>query len=270
MRQLKAIIFDVDGTLANTEETHRQAFNIAFRDFDLGYEWSPREYAGLLSISGGRERIYAYLKAHSIELKGDLNLREFALRIHKRKSEIYREKLIAGHIGLRSGVLRLLNEANQQGIRLGIATCTSKFNVETLLQNALGQDALARFDTIVTSDIVPDKKPSPVAYQYALADLGLTPVDCIAIEDTPNGNRSARACGLKTVITTHTFTIDNNFNDASLVLDQLGEPGQPFSIITGNAYGKSYVDVALLKKILLEDNTDQTNIQVTNLAVTAK
>ncbi len=270
MQQLKAIIFDVDGTLANTEETHRQAFNAAFREFDLGYEWSEREYADLLSISGGRERIYAFLKAHTIELKGDLNLREFALRVHQRKSEIYREKLIAGHIGLRSGVARLLNEAEQLGIKLGIATCTSKFNVETLLQNALGIDALSRFATIVTSDVVPDKKPSPVVYQYALADLGLTQENCIAIEDTPNGNRAAIATGLKTVITTHAFTIDDDFNGACLVIDQLGEPGRPFSVIAGNAHGKSYIDIALLKKILFEDHAEQTSIRVNSQAATAK
>ena len=249
MNQLKAIILDVDGTLANTEEIHRQSFNAAFDEFGLGRNWSEQEYADLLLISGGRERIYTWLKSQDAALKGDLDLREFSLRIHERKSEIYREKLVAGHIGLRSGVARLLNEAGQEGIRLGIATCTSRQNVETLLNNALGAGAIDRFGTVVTCDIVTDKKPSPVVYQYALAELGLIPAECLAIEDTTNGNRAALATGLKTVITTHAFTVNEDFSGASLVLDQLGEPGQPFSILAGDAFGYSYVDMALLRRI---------------------
>ncbi len=252
MHSLKAIIFDVDGTLANTEETHRQSFNSAFTEFGLGYHWSEQEYAELLSISGGRERITAYLKAREFKHKSDPELREFALRLHQRKSEIYRESLVAGHVGLRNGVMRLITEARQRDVKLGIATATSRSNVETLLQNNLGKDALAQFDAVVTSDIVKDKKPSPAVYQFAIAELGLTPETCIAIEDTTNGNKAARAAGLKTVITTHAFTIDNDFTGASLVINQLGEPDMPFSVISGNSFGASYVDTRLLKNLINE------------------
>jgi len=258
MAQLKAIIFDVDGTLANTEEIHRQAFNAAFTEFGLEYSWSEQEYIQLLSISGGKERIYAYLKEKNITPNNEHNLHEYSLIIHKRKSEIYREKLIAGHIGLRNGVERLLNEAANEGIRLAIATCTSISNVETLLKNALGPDALSCFDAIVTSDIVTDKKPSPVVYQFALAELGLRPSDCIAIEDTHNGNLAALETGLKTVITTHPLTQDNNFTGASLILDQLGEPDNSFTVSAGNSYGANYVDIGLFEKILSEENANAT------------
>lgn len=254
MAQLKAIIFDVDGTLANTEEIHRQSFNKAFQEFDLEFNWSEQEYTRLLSISGGKERIYAYLKEKSVTLENEHSLREYSLIIHKRKSEIYREKLIAGHVGLRSGVQRLLNEAESRNIRLAIATCTSLSNVETLLGNALGTDALKRFSAIVTSDVVLDKKPSPVAYQFALAELGLNAEHCIVIEDTQNGNIAALESGLKTVITTHPLTLDNNFSGASLVINKLGEPESPFTITSGNAFGSHYVDIDLLENILA-DNT---------------
>jgi HAD superfamily hydrolase (TIGR01509 family) len=252
MYPLKAIIFDVDGTLANTEETHRQSFNSAFEEFGLGYHWSEQEYAGLLSISGGRERITAYLKARKFKNNGEFDLRDFALHLHQRKSQIYRENLIAGHVGLRNGVLRLIAEAKQKRIKLGIATATSMANVETLLQQNIGKEGLAQFDVVVTSDIIKDKKPSPAVYQFATAELGLTPETCIAIEDTTNGNRAARAAGLKTVITTHAFTIDNDFSGASLVINQLGEPDKPFSVISGNSFGASYVDTGLLKSLLNE------------------
>jgi len=270
MQSLKAIIFDVDGTLANTEETHRQSFNSAFAEFGLDYRWSEQEYTKLLSISGGRERITAYLKAQHFDIKGDIKLRDFALRLHQRKSEIYREKLVAGHIELRNGVLRLINEARQQGIKLGIATATCYENVKTLLQANLGNDGMTWFDVIVTSDIIKDKKPSPVVYQFALAELGLTPDTCIAIEDTTNGNRAARAAGLKTVITTHAFTVDNDFSGASLVIDQLGEPGMPFNVLSGNTSGYSYVDVNLLRQLVNQTMHAGDKDWSENLAVFAK
>lgn len=250
MQTLKAIIFDVDGTLANTEETHRQAFNIAFEEFGLQYHWSVEDYTSLLSISGGRERILTFLKSQDHDIKSDISLRNFALRLHKRKSEIYREKLVAGHIGLRSGVRRLINEAHAKHIRIGIATATSRANVETLLKYNMGDDALSEFDAIVTSDMVKDKKPSPVVYQFAIAELGLTPDHCIAIEDTSNGNRSALAAGLKTLITTHSFTKDNDFTGASLVVDQLGEPNQPFHVLEGYQGKQTYVNLQLLDGLL--------------------
>jgi HAD superfamily hydrolase (TIGR01509 family) len=269
MAQLKAIIFDVDGTLANTEEIHRQAFNAAFTEFGLEYSWSEQEYTQLLSISGGKERIYAFLKEKNTTPNNEHSLREYSLVIHKRKSEIYREKLIAGHIGLRNGVERLLNEAASVGVRLAIATCTSISNVETLLKNALGPDALLRFDAIVTSDIVIDKKPSPVVYQFALAELGLRPSDCIAIEDTHNGNLAALETGLKTVITTHPLTLDNNFTGASLILDQLGEPNNPFTVSAGNAYGATCVDIRLLEKISLKKYISSVTEQLESQLVVA-
>ena len=248
--KLKAIIFDVDGTLANTEEIHRQSFNEAFTEFGINYVWTAAEYTDLLSISGGKERIIAWFKSRDMGIGDEDNQRNLALKIHQRKSEIYREHLRRGHITPRPGVVRLINEARDRGISLAIATSTSRANVETLLDCILGQDALSLFDAVVTSDIVVDKKPSPSVYQFALARLGLLQRECIAIEDTSNGNRAALACGIPVVITIHEFTIDNDFSGASLVIDQLGEPDQPFSIIAGNAHGKHNVDVDLLQHIL--------------------
>ena len=270
MQSLKAIIFDVDGTIANTEETHRQSFNSAFTEFGLDYQWSEQDYTNLLSISGGRERILSFLKDCNHQIQGDMDLRQFALNLHQRKSEIYREKLVAGHIGLRNGVSRLITESRQQGIKIGIATATSLANVKTLLENNLGKNALSLFDAVVTSDIVKDKKPSPVVYQCALAELGLTADNCIAIEDTTNGNLAALACGLKTVITTHAFTIDNDFSGAELVLDQLGEPETPFNVIKGDAFGYRYVDVALLNRILNRCEVDQSELRPDNVVMLAK
>jgi len=257
MSKLKAIIFDVDGTLAATEETHRQAFNEAFEEFQIPFQWSVSEYIQLLSISGGKERILKFLKTQNFEAPEKENLRDYILKVHQLKSEIYRDKLIAGHIGLRDGVERLINEARQNKISMAIATCTSTANVEAVLKIALGEDALSYFDTLVSSDLVADKKPSPAVYQYALANLGLKPENCIVIEDTSNGIRAALAAGIKTVVTTHPLTVDEDFTGASLVIDKLGEPDEHFTVISGNSLGTNYVDVDLLEKILTSDYSEQ-------------
>jgi len=268
---IKAIIFDVDGTLADTENIHRQAFNTAFREFGLDWEWSKEKYMRLLSISGGRERIRACLETDP-EMNGSTGCtRELAQRIHRRKSEIYKDMINSDHVTLRSGVVRLLNEAISEGIRLAIATSSSTSNIETLLENTLGRETTTLFDAIVTCDIVSNKKPSPVAYQLTLAKLGLQPEQCIAIEDTSNGNRSALATGLKTIITTHEFTFDSDFPGASLVVDKLGEPDNPFALISGNTFGKQFVDIELLDAILAGDEVSQKiGYCEGNLAVAAK
>ena len=257
MRKLKAIIFDVDGTLAATEETHRQAFNAAFKEFDIPFQWSVSEYIELLNISGGKERIFKYLESKKFAASGNENLRNYTLKLHQRKSEIYRERLIAGHIGPRNGVKRLIKEARQKGISMAIATCTSTANVEIVLKNALGEDALSYFETLVSCDLVTDKKPSPAVYQYALANLGLKPENCIVVEDTSNGNRAALSAGLKTVITTHPLTFDEDFTGASLVIDQLGEPDKHFTVNSGDSFGAGYVNVDLLEKITFSDCSEQ-------------
>ncbi|MBI2969225.1 MAG: HAD-IA family hydrolase [Gammaproteobacteria bacterium] len=249
MSLLKAIIFDMDGTLADTEEIHRQAFNLAFREFPFGWEWSPQQYRELLAISGGKERIRSYLKAGRAGADEHEVLWNLAASVHRRKSEIYRELLGNAGITLRCGVERLIAEARGNGISLGIATSSSRRNLETLLGNTLGTEAIDLFQAIVTCDLVEDKKPSPAAYQLALAEIGVPPAACIAIEDTRNGNLAALAAGVTPVITTHRYTVDNDFCGAALVVDQLGEPGRPFQVLAGDAYGAQFVDLALLQRV---------------------
>jgi HAD superfamily hydrolase (TIGR01509 family) len=263
MGRLSAIIFDMDGTLADTEEIHRQAFNAAFEEFNIPCNWSQDEYKELLSISGGRERIKQYLIEHALvpHQPEETSSAALAAEIHARKSEIYRQKLKHDKIKLRPGVRRLISEAQQKDVRLAIATSSSRSNVETLLSTTLGSDANDIFEVIVTCDTVETKKPSPAVYDYVLVALGLPPESCIAIEDTHNGNQAALGAGIATIITTHMFTTDDYFDGASLVVDQLGEPDSPMSVILGEHVEEQYIDLAMMEKILENSHAQGAYIQ---------
>lgn len=248
--KLKGIIFDVDGTIADTEEIHRQAFNLAFKESNIDWNWSVEDYRKILHISGGKERFRKFLN-EDIALKSKVEDQEsFVQDLHKLKSEHYRALLASDGIEFRTGVIRLINEAREKGIQIGVATSSSMANLTTLFNTILDIDPCELFNSIVTSDTVQDKKPSPAAYQCVLAGLGLNADSCVAIEDTQNGNLSALAAGLHTVITTHAYTIDNDFTGASLVSNHLGEPDKTFIVSQGNNFNKSFVDVELLDNII--------------------
>lgn len=254
--ELKGIIFDVDGTLADTEEFHRQAFNKAFTEFDLDWNWSKRDYHDLLAISGGKERFRVCLNKDK-DLKARIDdVPKFISDLHQCKSEHYRTMLADGKIRLRPGIERLINEATREGIMLGIATSSSEANFLTLIRQTLDVEPDKLFDAIVTSDIVTDKKPSPVVYQCALAEMGLTADNCIAIEDTTNGNKAAQFAGLQVVITTHAYTTDNDFSGAALVVNHLGEQDNPNTVREGDALGKKLVDLELLQHYVAQQDSN--------------
>jgi HAD superfamily hydrolase (TIGR01509 family) len=257
--KLKGIIFDVDGTIADTEEIHRQAFNKTFKEYDIDWHWPEDAYREILLISGGKERFRKHLHEDE-ELKNKVDDHEdFVQELHKRKSEHYRKLLKGDGIDFRPGVIRLINEAREQGIQIGVATSSSMANLRSLFKKILNIEPNELFNSIVTSDTVQDKKPSPAVYQCVLAGLGLDAENCIAIEDTQNGNLAALGAGLKTIITTHAYTIDNDFTGASIVLDHLGEPDNAFTVAQGKTFGKSFVDVELINKIISNPEIELDN-----------
>ena len=248
MPQLKALIFDMDGTLADTEEIHRLAFNAAFYDFGLNWDWTPDLYEELLVISGGRERIANY--AERVGLYHDrATLLDFARDVHRVKTGHYARMLVAGRITLRTGVRRLLREAQANRIRLAIATSSAYSNVQTLLDINLGSDWRSMFEVIATCNIIEEKKPSPAVYQYVLNEMKLPAAECIAFEDTVNGLKAATGAGLRTIITPHYFTRRHAFTNAALVVNHLGEPDQPFKRMAGIEPDIGYVNVALLREL---------------------
>lgn len=219
--RLKALIFDVDGTLADTEEAHRCAFNEAFRQMGLDWNWSKPKYAHLLSTTGGKERLAAYVATLPLADDAKSALAARIPAIHRTKTELYTRMILDGLVPLRSGVVRLLDEAARHGVRLGIATTTTFSNIEALLVTNLGPDALRRFAVIGAGDQVARKKPAGDIYDWVLQQLNLPQDVCVAIEDSENGLRAAKAAGLYTIVTPSYWTMSEDFLAADLVLPSI-------------------------------------------------
>lgn len=253
--RLEALLFDVDGTLANTErDGHRQAFNRAFAEAGLPWHWDVALYGRLLAISGGKERIRHYVEHYRPDFRRPAHFDELVAQLHAAKTRHYTAMLREGAVRLRPGVERLLREARARGLKLAIATTTTPDNVTALLAATLGPQGVSWFAEIGAGDVVPAKKPAPDIYYYVLARLGLPAEACLAFEDSENGLRAAQAAGLKTVVTVNEYTRDQDFRGAAIVLDQLGEPHRPARVL-GAALplnGVGYVDLTLLERLHAE------------------
>jgi beta-phosphoglucomutase-like phosphatase (HAD superfamily) len=218
---IHAIIFDVDGTLADTEEAHRIAFNLAFADNHLDWNWDVALYDKLLKVTGGKERIKHFVNEFLKGYARPANFDDFVLHLHKVKTAHYTAMLAEGRIPLRPGIRQLIDDMRARGIQLAIATTTSPENVSGLLQVGLGNDWQSYFACIGCGDIVPHKKPAPDIYHWVLKELHLDAADCIALEDSENGLRSSLAAGIKTFVTTNFYTRNQNFSEAAGVLEDL-------------------------------------------------
>ena len=248
--ELKALIFDVDGTLADTErDGHRVAFNQAFDELNIGWNWDIETYGKLLAVTGGKERMEFYATDFLNNENLPENLETRIPDIHKAKTQHYMELLSTGAIPLRSGVERLINEARERGFRIAIATTTTPENVTSLLEHTLGKESISWFDVIAAGDIVPAKKPAGDIYTYALNEMNLNAEDCIAFEDSRNGILSSLDANLKTIITINEYTKDDDFSGAAIVLDQMGEPEKNFTVLAGNANGYTHLNCDMINDL---------------------
>lgn len=214
---MKALIFDVDGTLAETEGAHLDAFNEAFAGAGLPWRWSEAEYTRLLTTTGGKERIARYVR----EAGGDPA--DFPIQaLHRDKTVRYTGRIARGGIALRPGVAELIAEAQALGLGLAIATTTSPENVEALIRATLGADMTEIFPVVAAGDMVGAKKPAPDVYLLALERLGVAAADCVAFEDSRNGLLAAKAAGIFTVVTPGRFTAQEDFTGADRLVERLG------------------------------------------------
>ena len=225
--RLRALMFYVDGTLADTEEVHRQAFNAAFAEAGLDWVWSHERYHDLLSVTGGKERIRHYLDQDRPDFQLPADAGGFIAGLHRSKTGHYVGMLRKGQVPLRPGVERLIREAHASGLRLAIVTTTTPANVNALFEHSFGVHEDEWFELVAAGGVVPRKKPAPDNYNYAREQMGLKADECLALEDSGNGVLSARAAGIDVVITVNQYTNQHDFTDAAVVLDHLGEgPGQ--------------------------------------------
>ena len=224
---LKALIFDVDGTLADTEGAHRDAFNAAFRDAGLRWHWSEAMYTKLLEVSGGKERIRHYWQladpAGAAAPGAGATVDSTVDAIHALKTRHYDRLASGGRLGLRPGILRLIREARTARLAVAIATTTTPANIDALLRTPLGSDWRGLFRAVCDAGTAAAKKPAPDVYHAALAALGLPAADCLAFEDSANGLLAARAAGIPTLVTPTAYTRGQRFDGALLRLDHLGE-----------------------------------------------
>ncbi len=248
MPELKAIIFDVDGTLAETErDGHRLAFNRAFTERDLNWNWSVSLYGQLLAVAGGKERIQFYLQKYRPNFTPPNDLQPFVSELHRLKTHYYRQLLSQGEIPLRPGVKRLLIEARRGGIRLAIATTSALPNAMALLEKHLDPDW---FEVLAAGDIVAHKKPASDVYRYVLEELGIPPQNCLVIEDSLAGLQAATGAGIATIITVNDYTRSLDFSGAKLVIDSLGEPDRPFQVLSGDVGEATHFDLNLARQLL--------------------
>ncbi|MCX7898357.1 MAG: HAD-IA family hydrolase [Rhodocyclaceae bacterium] len=220
-RRLEAVIFDVDGTLADTEEAHRQAFNQAFAEFGLSWRWDAALYRELLAVTGGKERIAHYARNEDPAWMARAEAEETIARLHRRKTALYAEMVEAGRVQARPGVAALLAALRREGVRVAIATTTSRANVEVLLAKTLAEVPADTFEVMGCGEEAAAKKPAPDIYLWVLERLGLPAAACLAIEDSKNGVLAARAAGVPVLVSESSWTTGEDFSGAVAVLPDL-------------------------------------------------
>jgi len=219
---LEAVIFDVDGTLADTEEAHRQAFNATFNEFGLPWHWDVGLYVELLAVAGGKERLAHYCRCVDPVRMAQPDSMAFIAGLHQRKTRIYERRVDMGEVPARPGVVRLIRELIEADVRLAIATTTSRANVEVLLANTLADLPAPTFEVMGCGEQAAAKKPAPDIYRWVLGELDLPGDACLAIEDSKNGVRAALGAGIPVLVTESSWTRRDDFTGALAVLPDLG------------------------------------------------
>jgi HAD superfamily hydrolase (TIGR01509 family) len=250
----RGLIFDCDGVLADTElHGHLVAFNQMWKELGVGWRWSPEQYAEKLKIGGGKERMASlfsekeFQRAFAVPESGE-DRKALIAKWHKEKTIIYQQIISSGAIPPRSGIRRIAEAALAAGWKLAVASTSALSSVEAVLTHAVGEATAERF-TVLAGDVVAAKKPAPDIYLLAIKRLGIAPENCVAIEDSRNGLLSAHSAGIRTLVTTSSFTKGEDFSEARLVVSALGDPDGERSSVAENRIRRPIGDYVKLEDV---------------------
>jgi HAD superfamily hydrolase (TIGR01509 family) len=236
---MTTLIFDCDGVLADTERFgHLPAFNRTFEEEGLPVHWSEADYAEKLKIGGGKERMASLLTEDFVRQHGlpsdPEGQTELLQRWHKRKTAAYKELVAAGVMPARPGIARIIDDALAAGWTVAVASTSAEESVRAVLEHAVGEEQAASIE-VFAGDVVPAKKPDPAIYRLALERTGSTPQETLVVEDSRNGVLAAVGAGLRCVVTVSSFTEDEDFSEAVLVVTSLGDPGEPTRVLANRS-----------------------------------
>lgn len=221
MSKLKAVFFDMDGVIIDTEKDgHRVAFNQTFAEFGLSFQWDADHYCQLLRISGGKERMLHDFKTRGIPRSENDTLDELIIKLHKRKTEIFISLIESGNLPLRPGVRRFMKEANEKGLILGVCTTANERSAAAVTDQVLAD---VKFDFVLAGDQVKKKKPDPEIYLLALEKAGLPADACLVVEDSRVGVTAAKSAGLHVIATTNQYTEREDLSMADIIVSCLGD-----------------------------------------------
>lgn len=249
MAQIKAVFFDQDGVIIDTErDGHRVAFNETFKEFGFNTEWEVEYYHELLQIAGGKERMKHHLHKQGFGKEVKLEEEDELIKaLHKRKTAIFIELIESGKLPLRPGIHRLMQEAMQAGLILGVCTTSNERAAHTVAYKILND---IKFDFVLAGDIVSKKKPDPEIYNLALSKANVKSEECIVIEDSRNGVLAAKAAGMHVVATTNVYTEKEDLSEADLIVTCLGDPQGDRGVLKAGGQGLDYDGVLHIQQLI--------------------
>jgi len=223
MSKIKAVFFDQDGVIIDTErDGHRVSFNMTFREFGFTDEWDVDYYHELLQIAGGKERMKHHWKTKGFSRPlTEEEIDSLVKEMHKRKTAIFVELIESGKLPLRPGIHRLMKELMEAGIKIGVCTTSNEQAARAITEKILSD---IKFDIVLAGDVVEKKKPDPEIYNLALSKLGLTPDEAFVVEDSKNGVKASKAAGLKTIVTFNSYTEKEDIEAGDVIVSCLGDP----------------------------------------------
>lgn len=234
MSKIKAVFFDQDGVIIDTErDGHRVSFNMTFKEFGFTDEWSVEYYHELLQIAGGKERMKHHWKTKGFSKPlTEEEIDNLVKEMHKRKTALFVELIESGKLALRPGVHRFMKELMDAGIKIGVCTTSNEQAAKAITEGVLKD---IQFDVVLAGDVVKNKKPDPEIYNLGLSKLGLTPEEAFVVEDSKNGVKAAKAAGMKVIVTTNGYTEKEDVEAGDVIVSCLGDPdGEKAKMRKGN------------------------------------